>query len=147
MELLKSEVGAPQRRSTRLSAARIAVFLNNLSERPNVSVAAMAAGLDRNALYLCKKENSAFAKAWDEAYELGVDGLEEEAERRANKGVKKGIYYKGRRVATEYQYSDVLLMFMLKGKRPDTFRERVEHSGNKGGPINFIIEGKGESNE
>ena len=39
---------------------------------------------------------------------------------------------RGRQVGRIREYSDVLLIALLKGKRPDTFRERYEHTA-KGG--------------
>ena len=32
-------------------------------------------------------------------------------------------------------YSDLLLVTLLKGKRPDTYRERFEHTGENGQPL------------
>jgi hypothetical protein len=37
----------------------------------------------------------------------------------------------------ELEYSDTLLIFLLKGIRPEKYRERFEHSGPEGGPIEF----------
>lgn len=142
--VLEPHPGAERRSSTVLSAARIAVFFENLAAYAHVSEASKAAGLNRMALYKKRKDEPAFAAAWDEAYALGVDALEEEAVRRANKGVKKAVYYKGRVVGYDRVYSDVLAMFMLKGARPDKYRERHEHSGAGGGPVQFIIENSKE---
>jgi hypothetical protein len=47
-----------------------------------------------------------FAAAWEDAMTLGVEGLEDEARRRAFGG------------------SDLLMMFMLKAARPDRYRDR-----------------------
>ena len=35
----------------------------------------------------------------------------------------------------ELDYSDTLLIFLLKGLRPQKYRERYEHTGANGGPI------------
>lgn len=35
----------------------------------------------------------------------------------------------------EHEYSDTLLIFQLKGAKPEKYRERIEHSGPDGGPI------------
>ena len=41
-------------------------------------------------------------------------------------GVFTPVYQGGEKVGTVTEYSDTLLTTLLKGKRPDTFRERVE---------------------
>ena len=140
--VLEPALGAPKRCSSVLSAARVAVFLENLTQYANVSEAAYAAGLDRIALHRQRKIDPALAEAWEEAYNLGIDKMEEEGQRRATQGVRKNIYYKGRVVGSERQYSDVLMMFFLKGAKPEKFRERSEVTGKGGGPIAFVIEGK-----
>jgi len=142
--VLEAHPGAPKRSSTVLSSARVAVFLENLASYAHVSEAAKAAGLNRMALYKYKKDDAGFSQAWDDAYALGMEALEEEALRRANKGVKKAVYYKGRVVGHDRIYSDVLAMFMLKGAKPEKYRERHEHSGAGGGPVSFIIENSKE---
>jgi hypothetical protein len=65
-----------------------------------------------------------------------IDQLEEEARRRAVDGVLKPVFQRGRQVGRIREYSDVLLVTLLKGKRPDTYRERFEHTG-KGGHALF----------
>lgn len=72
-----------------------------------------------------------FAKAWDEAKILGLDKLEDELLRRAHDGVEKPVFYKGRKLKhTIREYSDTLGIFLLKGGKPEKYRERVEHSGS-----------------
>ncbi len=47
-------------------------------------------------------------------------------------GAPKPVYYQGKRVATVHEKSDALLMFLLKARRPEVYRERyaikAEHS-------------------
>ncbi len=97
-------------------------FLSVLSETGSVTQAAKAAKLDRANLYRLRKNDEAFAEAWAEAEELGVEALEDEACRRAFDG------------------SDTLLIFLLKGKKPDKYRERTEVTGKGGGPVTFVME-------
>jgi len=47
-----------------------------------------------------------------------LERLEAEADRRALEGVEKGVYYRDKRIATERQYSDNLLMFRAKKLDP-----------------------------
>jgi hypothetical protein len=68
--------------------------------------------------------------------EAGVDRLEDEAHRRAARGVEKPVYQGGVMVGTITEYSDTLMTVMLKGKRPSRYNtERHELVGANGGPI------------
>lgn len=66
--------------------------------------------------------------------------MEREAYRRAVDGVEKGVYYKGDRIATEHEYSDTLLIFMLKARAPEKYREnlKVDHSGSADVTITYV---------
>ena len=50
--------------------------------------------------------------------------LEAEAWRRAHDGIEEPILYKGQVVTHVRKYSDLLLMFLLKGLRPEKFRDK-----------------------
>lgn len=65
--------------------------------------------------------------------------LEDEAVRRAHEGLRKPVRYKGKIVGYETEYSDSLMLALLKANNPEKFREHVEHSGRDGGPIDVDI--------
>jgi len=69
------------------------------------------------------------------ARSLHCDRLEAEIYRRAHEGVETPVYQNGRMVGTKRTFSDLLLIFAAKGAMPDKYRERYEHSGPDGGPI------------
>jgi len=112
-------------------------FLAALGETGNVTTAATAAGVSRQACYLLRDRDELFASAWDSALETAADLLEAEARRRAADGVDEPVYYQGEVCGHVRRYSDTLLIFLLKAHRPAKFRDnaRVEHSGEGGGPI------------
>jgi|TARA_Y100000034_G_C6803937_1_gene360803 hypothetical protein len=120
---------------------RQAAFLEALTEHANVSLAAGTAKVPRKTVYNWRQQDEKFRDAWDEAWEIGVDAMEEEAWRRGVQGVDKGIYHNGKKVAVERQYSDNLLMFMLKARRPKKFRDNsmVEHTGVGGEALVFRV--------
>ena len=67
---------------------------------------------------------------FEEASEDAADSLEAEARRRAVEGVEEPVgWYKGQAGGVVRKYSDTLLIFLLKGRRPELYRERFEHSG------------------
>lgn len=94
-------------------------FLIALGEGLSVAGAAKLAGVGRQTVYDWRKRDASFAAAWDDAIETGTDNLEDEARRRAMNS------------------SDTLMIFMLKARRPDKYKERraSEVSGPGGGPI------------
>lgn len=122
---------------TKITPKRRGKFLEVLAATANVTRASKAIRVSRNALYEHRRADEQFAKAWDDAIDLGTDALEDEAVRRAHDGVLKPVYQQGRKVGTVREFSDTLLMFMLKARRPETFKDRASHelSGPGGGPI------------
>jgi hypothetical protein len=112
-------------------------FIEALAATANVSAACKNAGLPRRTAYDWKNADPRFAQAWEAALELGTDALEDEAIRRAHEGTLKPIYQGGKKVGTVREYSDTLMIFMLKARRPERFKDRVaaEHTGKGGGPI------------
>lgn len=73
-----------------------------------MTAACKAEGIARSSYYLWLADDPDFAKAVDDALESGTDLLEDEAKRRA-------VGLSG---------SDTLLIFLLKARRPDKYRER-----------------------
>lgn len=106
-------------------------FLSCLSTGASIAAAARAAGVGRATVYRWAKDDEAFADQWRDAYETGTDALEDEARRRAVDGVDKPIHYKGARVDTIREYSDMLLAMQLNARRPEKYRtnHKIEHTG------------------
>lgn len=87
----------------------------------NVSRAAEAVSIPRCSVYQWRHEDEAFAKAWDNVIESAIDAAEQELYRRAVDGVDEPVYQKGECVGTIRRYSDTALIFLLKGRRPETW--------------------------
>ncbi len=120
----------------RLTAKKRARFLEALRDTGNVVQAAKATRCSRQILYLYRRGDAAFAEAWDAALQEAMDTvLEPEAIRRAVTGVETPVYQGGKEVGTIREYSDTLLIFLLKGGKPAKYRERYEYSGEHGGPM------------
>ncbi len=101
------------------------LFLKTLAEVGMVTEAAKIAGISRAQLYRWKKADLTFAAAWEEALEISADVLEAEVQRRAIDGVKTPVFFKGKVAGTVQKYSDTLLIFLLKARRPERFRDNV----------------------
>ena len=116
-------------------------FLDNFAEYGNITTAARQAGVGRRTIYGWQEHDDKFAAAFREAEIIATEVLEGEARRRAVEGVVTTTpnYYRGALVSEtiETKYSDTLLIFLLKARAPEKYRERVglEHSGPGGGPI------------
>jgi hypothetical protein len=110
--------------------AKQRAFLTAFANTGNITQACAAAKTGRRTHYDWLAAE-AYAEAFREASDAAADALEREARRRALKGVKRAIYYQGERCGYETVYSDVLLIFLLKALRPDTYRDnvKIEHSG------------------
>jgi hypothetical protein len=98
----------------------------------NVTRACELAGIDRSTPYSRQwKEDGELQAALESARDMAGEALESEAIRRAVEGVEEPVgWYKGQAGGYVRRYSDVLLMFMLKGRYPERYRERVELRGS-----------------
>ena len=94
-------------------------FLAAYRESGIVSHAAAVAGVDRRTVDRHRKTEPEFATLCLAAEEDATEALEKEARRRA------------------LTISDVLLIFLLKARRPAIYREnqRIEVTGADGGPV------------
>jgi len=115
-------------------------FIDALRDGRSITAACIDAGIGRQTAYDWREADKAFAKAWDDAIEEGTDRLEDEAHRRARDGTQKPIYQGGKRVGVINEYSDTLMIFLLKARRRSKFGDKQEVTGADGGPINHKIE-------
>jgi len=99
-------------------------------ETGNVRSACEVARVGRSSHYRWLAKDPGYREAFDVAKECAADLLESEAYRRAVHGVEEPVgWYKGKPGGVVRKYSDVLLIFLLKGLRPEKYRERVELRG------------------
>ncbi len=114
----------------------------------NIVKAAKIAQIDRDTHYEWLRKDPDYAHATAVAWERAADALEAEAARRAFEGTIKPIYHGGKRAtdietdeegrvvrdkngkpigipASVREYSDTLLIFLLKGRRPHVYRENI----------------------
>jgi hypothetical protein len=103
-----------------------AAFLEALSTSGgNVRRSCESADVCRRTVYEWRAADPEFAVRWERAVELGTDALEDEALRRAHDGTDKPVFHQGRECGVIREYSDTLMVFMLKARRPDRFKDRV----------------------
>jgi hypothetical protein len=83
-------------------------FLAAFAQQGNVKGACEAAGIARCTHYAWLESDPDYKRAFNDAKEDAADALEAEARRRAFAG------------------SDLLLIFLLKGLRPEKYRDRYD---------------------
>jgi hypothetical protein len=123
-------------------------FLTLLASEGVVSSAASLCGVALKTVYRERERNPEFAEAWKAALDVATDTMEREARRRAIEGVHEPVVYQGQlayvAVDTKGEYcppdapgarlipltikkfSDTLLIFLLKGRRPEVFGDKID---------------------
>ena len=128
-----------RRRPSRKPAKRDRnLFLEALAAGWTVSHAAKRTGIARGRFYELREVDESFAAVWDEALESGTQVLENELHRRALEGWDEDSYDgDGNLVRRVRRYSPALLIFSLKARKPDVYRDNAHLtvSGPGGGPI------------
>lgn len=123
-----------------------AAFLAAYAMCGNISGAARAAGVERMSHYNEWLKDPDYVAAFEAAQEQATQNLESEARRRAEIGLQRVITHKGKvvmvdvddageivgpndpkkvgsRPLIEHEYSDTLMIFLLKGLRPKVYRD------------------------
>lgn len=101
------------------------VFIEALRELGHVGKACQVAGISRQTAYLHRRNEPQFAADWDTAIDDAAYSLEDEAWRRARDGVDEPIVSQGMIIGTQKKFSDTLLIFLLKGIRPDKYADKL----------------------
>jgi hypothetical protein len=119
-------------------------FLAAYLETGNITRAAEAAKCHRNSHYNWLEDDD-YAAAFADAKEAAADGLEAEARRRAVEGLRKYKFHSqsGRPLLHpetgdpyfEHDYSDTLLIFLLKGAMPEKYADRHRMAGDPNKPL------------
>jgi hypothetical protein len=118
--------------SSRVTSGAQKRFLQTFAEVGTIREACRQANVGRRTHYDWM-EDPAYRAAFEDAKEDAVDGLVEECRRRARDGVEEPVFYLGQQVGAIRKYSDSMLMFLIRGWRPDTYREQwkgeLQHTG------------------
>lgn len=115
-------------------------FLEAYAQSCTVLGACRISGVGRRTHYDWLDTDEAYVRRFTDAKKDATDALLQEAVIRARVGVQRPVYQGGRLVGHVTEKSDTLMCFLLKGLMPETFRERVEHTGGGGGPVITRIE-------
>lgn len=106
----------------RLKNARGTVFLQRIADGLTVAAAARKARVGRTTVYEWLEGDAEFKERFDAAWDEGREVLVEEVRRRGVDGVRRPVFQGGSLVGHVQEYSDSLLMFLVKQRDP-SFRE------------------------
>lgn len=121
-----------------------------LAESGNIRLSCEAAGIERSTAYDLRKSDAVFAAEWESALDEASDLLEQEARRRAHDGVRRLKFDRGLPIMVpvvgadglvvkdkdgkpeltpyvEHEYSDTLLIFLLKATNPEKYRDTTRN--------------------
>jgi hypothetical protein len=102
------------------------------------------AGVDTPLHYVWLQRDPNYKLAFDKAFEMAGDTLEQAAYERATKGVVKDVWHQGKIVGQEVVYSDGLTKFLLKGAKPARYRDNVDIT-TAGQSLRIVIDGYDDS--
>jgi hypothetical protein len=123
-------------------------FLAAFRLTASITKAAEAAGIERQLHYRWLDDEPGYAQAFETAREEAAQALEDEAIRRAKEGIDEPVIYQGApcieivrdehgaivydeqgaplaRQLVKRKYSNQLLTFLLKGFKPEKYRDRT----------------------
>ena len=113
------------------------LFLSTYLETGRQDRACKASGIPRQTVYKRRRNDVEFEKIMEEARNICMDSLEDEAVRRGRDGWLEPQYFKGELQGHVRKYSDSLLQFMLVNGRPDKYRPKKD--------IDLTVNPKGKS--
>ncbi|WP_420142892.1 hypothetical protein [Sphingomonas sp.] len=115
----KPKKAARKRKPKRIawSARRERIFLETLAQTAKVAAAVRASGLSDSNVYRHRQCDEGFRGRWAAALAEGFERLEAMMLDRALNGVRKSVWYGGKRVGTMTEYSDRTALALLAQHR------------------------------
>lgn len=92
-------------------------FLSALKNTGSVLASCEISTLARSTAYDWRDSDKDFARAWDKALDRSVEALEDEAISRRKEGVDRPVFQGGVKVGVIREYSDQLLIFILRWRQ------------------------------
>lgn len=116
------------------------IILEWVEKGYSLGFAADKADINRQTLIRWRQEDKEFDARVKDALERGTDLIEDEAFRRATEGIDEPVFQQGGCIGFKRVYSDTLMQMILGGRRSSYGKQRHEHTGADGGPIEHNIE-------
>ncbi len=128
---------AKARPSTR---ARARAFLAAYRKTCNITGSAAAAGISPRQHYRWLEKYAKYAAEFERATVIAGDYLESVAVRRAALGWNEPVFYQGRRCGSVRRFDGGLMQFLLRGAKPQKYKNTTELTGKDGAPIAATLE-------
>jgi hypothetical protein len=100
-------------------------FAENLVRCGKVVASLKAANIPVLELSIRRRVDADFEAWYQSLMDVCAQMLEDEAFRRAHDGVDEPVFFQGQKCGDIRKYSDTLLTFLLKGMRPEKYKDRV----------------------
>lgn len=126
-----------------------AAICETLKEIPVLPRVCELFDVDPTTISRHREKDRDFDEAVKSAMEVGYGALEAEAIRRAKDGVVKPVFYRGIAVDSIREYSDTLLLALLKAYKPKKFNPGVKLDLEDGGgaKVSMVFNIKGEDDD
>jgi hypothetical protein len=123
--------------------ARARAFLAAYRGTCNITESAVAAGINPRQHYRWLAKYPKYAEAFRRAQVVAADHLESIAVERAANGWEEPVFYQGAECGAVRRFDSGLLQFLLRGARPEKYKNSAELTGKDGAPLattlKFII--------
>jgi hypothetical protein len=106
----------------------------------NITAAARAAKVTKQAHYFWLRTDAQYASAFRQSQVIAADLLESEAVRRAAEGWLEPVYYQGAKCGSVRRYDGGLMQFLLRGMLPEKYGAKTEISRPAGAPVQPKVE-------
>lgn len=120
--------------------ARANAFLAAYRKTCNITAAAKAAGIGPRQHYRWLEQYPKYKEAFEKATVVAADYLESVAVKRATVGWQEPIFYQGVECGRVRRFDGGLMQFLLRGAKPEKYRQTAEVTGPGGGPIQARLE-------
>jgi hypothetical protein len=121
----------------RKRTAQKVAFLESFVTVGTITHAAASAGVERQRHYEWLEADPDYTVAFEAAQDAAAEVLVREARRRAVEGVDEAIVYQGKiqqdatgQPASVKRFSDILLIFLMKGAMPEVYRDNFHITGS-----------------
>lgn len=127
-------------RFTALTPLVIESLLTAVAACGNLTQACNELRINRGTIYQMRQEDEAFKQRLNDALTVGYDSWEDAAAERAFKGYEKPVYQQGMQVGTVLEFSDTLASLLLKGSKPEKYKERISSEVSVNGRIALSLD-------
>ncbi len=121
------------------AVAKARAFLAAYKISGSITEAAAKVPIDRALHYQWLKSSPKYAAAFERAQQEFGDALEAAAISRAKDGVRKIVFWQGQPCGLQHEYSDSLMIQLLRRFKPEKYAQRTEVSGPGGEPVKTEI--------